>query len=91
MDNERNTPATKGDLQDLEVHVTGRVQELENRLLEAIHDGETQFLRAFYSVIESNQKRFSEIEAESAVLKGRLANLEDRILTLEKRLSLPPE
>lgn len=91
MDNERNTPATKGDLEDLETRVTARVQELEGRLLEAIHDGETQFLRAFYAVIESNQKRFSEIEAESAALKGRLANLEDRILTLEKRLNLPSE
>jgi hypothetical protein len=91
MDNERNTPATKGDLQDLEARVTARVQEFEGRLLEAIHDSETQFLRAFYAVIESNQKRFSEIEAEGAALKGRLANLEDRILTLEKRLNMPSE
>ena len=91
MDNERTTPATKGDLENLETRVTARVQELEGRLLEAIHDSETQFLRAFYAVIESNQRRFSEIEAESAALKGRLANLEDRILTLEKRLNMPSE
>jgi hypothetical protein len=38
MDNDRNAPATKGDVLDL-----------ETRVMEAIHDSETRLLKAFYT------------------------------------------
>jgi hypothetical protein len=59
MDNNRNAPATKGDLTDA-------VNGLEERVMEAIHDIETRLLKAFYTFAETNQKRLAEAETESA-------------------------
>jgi hypothetical protein len=55
MDNDRNAPATKGDLTDA-------VNGLEERVMEAIHDSETRLLKAFYTFAETNQKRLAEGE-----------------------------
>jgi len=42
MDNDRNAPATKGDLADA-------IHGLEERVMEAIHDIETRLVKAFYT------------------------------------------
>jgi hypothetical protein len=80
MDNNRSAPATKGDVLDL-----------EERVMEAIHDIETRLLKAFYTFAETNQKRLAEGETESAAIKGRLATVEQRLLEVEKRLNMPPQ
>jgi hypothetical protein len=84
MDNDRNAPATKGDLTD-------SIHGLEARVTEAIHDSETRLLKAFYMFAETNQKRLAEGETESAAIKGRLATVEQRLLEVEKRLNMPPQ
>lgn len=73
------------------------LQDLEERLIEAIRDGQTKLLRAFYGFTQTIQERFKEFDdtdsalrdADSA-LKRRMGALESRVLEIEKRLNLPP-
>jgi hypothetical protein len=71
-------PATKADL-----------AALEARLIEAIRDNQTEVLKAFHTFAESNQMRLTQAERGAAALKDRLATLESRITTVEKRLNMP--
>ena len=91
-------PATKQDLADLrhEVHqvrddLRAEMKAMEERLLEAIHDRQTDILKAFYGYTESNQARLTTVEEVNAGLKKRVTTLEERILRVEKRLDLPPQ
>jgi len=56
MDIDRNAPATKGDLLDLRQEISG----LRDELVVAIHDGQTELLRAFYGFTQTVQARFAE-------------------------------
>lgn len=85
MDDSRE-PATKQDVAD----VRTEMQAMEDRLIEAIRDGQTELLKAFYSVTESNNKRLSQSEANELADRGRIEALERRVTELEKRLNLPP-
>jgi hypothetical protein len=51
MENDRNTPATKGDIEDLEA-----------RIIEPVRDAHTEVLKAFYGFAESNRQRVSQLE-----------------------------
>jgi MoxR-like ATPase len=67
--------------------------EAEHRyadLVERMNDGETRLLKAFYAFAESNQKRLDNVEANDVSLQRRVAILEDRLLSVEKRLNMPP-
>jgi hypothetical protein len=75
MENDRNAPATKGDILDV---------------LEAVRDIETKLLSAFYGYAKSNDKRVLEVEGNEAVLRSRVATLETRVTDLEQRLNTPP-
>jgi peptidoglycan hydrolase CwlO-like protein len=86
MDSDRNAPATKGDVQDLRAEV----KAMEDRLVEAFRDGQTELLKAFYNYAQSNDERVASTEAESASLKKRLAIAESRITDIERRLNWPP-
>lgn len=79
MSDDRTTPATKGDLLDL-----------RDELLEAIHDGQTAMLKAFYGFTQTVQDRFREADESEATIRRRLTTLEGRLLEIEKRLNLPP-
>jgi hypothetical protein len=79
MDDDRNAPATKGDL-----------AELEARLTEVIRDAQTETLRAFYGFVETVQTRFKAQDDTEAGLKKRLTVLEERVLEVEKKLLMPP-
>jgi hypothetical protein len=61
MGDDHNAPATKGDLQDLESRIEGKLDASEQRVLDRveimIRDTETRLLQAFYSFAETNQKR----------------------------------
>jgi hypothetical protein len=81
---DRNMPATKADLEGLEVRLNGRAEALEGRLnerieilrsemqyslqdmTEAMRDGQTEVLKAFYSFAQSNNKRMMELEGNEA-------------------------
>jgi len=83
MDEDRNAPATKGDLTDA-------ISNLRDELLEAIHDSQTEMLRAFYGFTQTIQARFTEHDQADAAIKQRLSVVESRVLEIEKRLNIPP-
>jgi hypothetical protein len=73
---DRNAPATKGDIADI---------------MEALRDIETKLLNAFYGYAKSNDRRMLVIEGNQAVLRSRLATLETRLTDVEHRLNMPPQ
>jgi phage shock protein A len=81
-----NQPATKQDLAE----VRTEMKAMEDRLIEAFRDSQTELLKAFYSFTESNRQRVSQVEANQASLITRVGTLEDRITDLERRIISPP-
>jgi hypothetical protein len=73
--NDRNAPATKGDVEDV---------------LEAIRGIETKLLNAFYGYAKTNDKRVLEVEGNEALIRGRMSILEARVLALEEKSNTPP-
>src|SRR5271157_746998 len=51
MDDDRNAPATKADLAELETRIT-------DRLTEVMRDVQTELLKSFYGFMETVQTRF---------------------------------
>ncbi len=97
----QNQPATKADILELradmgalEQRIEGRMdtlgQRVTGRFTESIRDSETRLLQAFYSFAETNNKRFIQGDAATAMAVSRLTTLESRVLELEKRLNIPP-
>lgn len=72
--------ATKGDL-----------IALEERLVEAFRDGQTEILKALYSFAQSTDVKLKETELADIMLRQRLTAVESRLTEVEKRLNLPPE
>ena len=77
---DRNAPATKGDIADS-----------EDRVMERLRDVETKLLNAFYGYAKSNDKRVLETEGNEGVLRSRVATLETRLTDVEHRLNMPPQ
>ena len=93
MEIDRNAPATKGDIADLDQRLEmlrTEVQHGYNDLRETIRDTQTELLKAFYSFGQSNSKRFAELEGNEAAIRSRLGTIEDRLMELERRLITPP-
>ena len=65
-------------------------QRLTDRIVETVRETETRLLQAFYAFAESNDKRHSATEGTVAGVVNRLTALESRLLTVEKKLNLPP-
>jgi hypothetical protein len=76
---DRNAPATKGDIADS-----------EERVIERLRDIETKLLNAFYGYAKTNDGRVLEVEGNEAVLRTRMATLESRVMEVERRLNIPP-
>jgi hypothetical protein len=82
-----NQPATKQDLAE----VRTEMKAMEDRLIEAFRDSQTELLKAFYSFTESNRQRVGQLEGNQASLIARVGTLEDRLTDLERRIiSQPP-
>ena len=98
MEIDRNAPATKGDIADLDARLSERIEMLRtevqhgyNDLRETLRDSQTELLKAFYSFGQSNSKRFAELEGNEAAIRSRLGTIEDRLMELERRvITLPP-
>jgi hypothetical protein len=97
MEIDRNAPATKGDLADLDTRLSERIEMLRaevqhgyNDLRETLRDSQTELLKAFYSFGQSNSKRFAELEGNEAAIRSRLGTIEDRLMELERRVITPP-
>ena len=82
-DNDRNAPATKGDVADI-------VEALREALMEALRDTETKLLNAFYGYAKTNDARLLQMEANETVIRTRMATLESRVMEVERRLNTPP-
>ena len=90
MANDRNAPATKGGLEDLETRLKGDISEVAARLTEKMRAMQSELLHAFYGFTESVQSRFKAQDDTEAGLKHRLTVLEGRLLEVERRLNMPP-
>jgi len=101
MGTDRDAPATKGDLEDLETRLKGEISgvetrlegeisEVEARLTEKMRDMQTELPKAFYGFTESVQSRFKAQDDTESGLKHRLTVLETRLLEVERRLNMPP-
>lgn len=53
-------------------------------------DMEARVGATIYRLGESGMQRFTSAERDAAVLKDRIATLEERLIRIEKRLDLPP-
>jgi len=80
-------------LQALEGRFEGRMDALEQRMLDAmahmIHESETRLLNAFYGFAEGTSQHFKQLDAADAGLTDRMTSLETRVLEIEKRLNMP--
>ena len=83
MDDDRNAPASKADLAELETRIV-------DQLTEVMRDVQTELLKSFYGFMETVQARFKAQDDAEAGLKRRLTVLEERLLEVEKRLNMPP-
>ncbi len=68
MADDRNSPATKGDLADL-----------KDDLIEVIRDSQTETLKAFYGFTQTIQDRSKESDDSEAAIKRRMTTLESRV------------
>jgi len=82
MEDDRNAPATKGDIAE----IRQEIKAMEDRLVESFKDGQTELLKAFYNFAESNTKRVAQNEAAN---RSRIETLERRVTELEQRLNNP--
>ena len=92
MENDRSAPATKGDIADLRVElktIEDRLVTMEDRLVEAVRDNQTERLKAFYSFTESNRQRVAQLEGNQGALITRIGVLEDRMTQLERKVNFP--
>ena len=71
---ERNAPATKGDLQDLEQRLDGRMQDLEQRLDGRMQDLEQRLDARFAGRMDASEQRMKDYVAET------VRNCETRLL-----------
>src|SRR5688572_4878352 len=98
---DRNAPATKGDIANLRTEfksdsatLRGEVHSdvilLQEKLTEAFQDSETRILTAFYRYAEATQKHLQLLDGTDANILSRLGSMESRLLEVEKRLNIPP-
>lgn len=94
-------PATKEDIQSVEQHVQSVEQQVHmlrsefhhafDELKEAMRDGQTELLKAFYAHAQSTDAKLKECEIADMLLRQRLTAAEFRLTEVEKRLNLPPQ
>jgi len=89
MDDSRNTPATKGDIEDLRAELQAEMKAMEERIVEAFRDAQTEVLKAFYSFASSNDQRVAQIEGGQVAMNARLGTLESRVTQLERKVNFP--
>jgi hypothetical protein len=77
---DRNAPASKGDIYDLRSEIAGLSERLEllrsemnhgyNDIVERIHDSQTALLKAFYGYGQANNKRVAELEGNEGAFRA---------------------
>ena len=101
---DKNAPATKKDLDELEsrlkaewkadlkAELNAQFTEMRESITEQIRDSQTEILRGFEKFQSGNTIRMRKLEANQSNLDTsssmRLDNLEERVLEIEKKLIL---
>jgi hypothetical protein len=88
MENDRNVPLTRGDLEDA---LGAQGNRVVDSLTEVVRDAQTEVLKAFYSFAESNRQRVTQLEGNQGALITRIGVLEDRMLKLERKVNFPQQ
>jgi hypothetical protein len=83
MDDDRNTPATKGDLAEWGTRTI-------ETLTKVIRDSHAEILNAFSVCVEAVHTQMTARDHTYAGIGERLTVLEERLLKVEKRLNMPP-
>ena len=93
---DRNAPATRGDIEDLRTEMNEKIDMVRaegnhnyHDLVERIDDGQTKLLNAFYGFIQSIRERFKAEDDMEAGLKKRLTLVEERLMDLERKVNFP--
>jgi len=91
---------TKKDLEEfgerlearLDAKLDAKLRTLKDELIEAVRDAQTEVLRGFHAHQGGMDLRLRKIEADHSNLDasatGRLANLEQRVFEIEKKLMM---
>ena len=95
MDN-GHEPATRADLAALEQRLGSEMKSLvsdmktmEERLVEAFRDSQTEVRKAFYSYAESADLKMRDGAASDSNLRERLSVVERRLTDLERKVNFP--
>jgi len=83
-------PATKQDLATLEAKLDAKFNAMLERVQEIVRDAQTEILRGFEAFARENEIRVRRLETNESGTNERLANLEARLLEIEKKLLLRP-
>ena len=74
--------------------VKGELTAVEGRLIEAVHDAQTEVLRAFERYVGAEQIKFRRLQADlsnvDASTDKRLEIVERRLFEIEKKLLMKP-
>lgn len=76
MNDDRNSPATKQDLVDLERRLDQHLMRVQEDLVEKMRDMQTEVLRAFHNWARPNDVKIRSHEERIALLESRVDELE---------------
>jgi hypothetical protein len=89
--------ATKQDLRDLESRMDVKLDALKQELMDFSRNLQTELLRFMEGLVRASEARLQRLEAGlltlhagDGAMNGRIANLEARLLEVEKKLLMQP-
>jgi hypothetical protein len=86
-----NDQKTQALLDAFEARLEAKLRDSDRRVEVQLEEIAGKMMTAIYRLAESMLQRLADTERSDAILKSRLATLEERLLELEKRLNIPPE
>src|SRR6266542_150460 len=81
----------KGDMTALKTELKTDMTALEERLREYVHDTETRIVGEFFKYAQSMDARLRTTEVNILPMIDRMAAMETRLLSVERRLNLPSQ
>jgi len=76
---DRNQPATKGDLEDLEQRLRVDADRLRDELIEVMRDMQTEVLRAFHNWASPTEIKMRGHEERLTLMEERLRQIESKL------------
>jgi len=81
----------KGDMTALKTELKTDMTALEERLREYVHDTETRIVGEFFHYAQSMDARLRTTEVNILPMIDRMAAMDTRLLSVERRLNLPSQ